>query len=60
MSGIFAPVGWVERSDTHHRVRLAVMGIAALNPSYDVGCLSRRPVGHRGRSAAPAMVCSGT
>jgi hypothetical protein len=27
-------VGWVERSDTHHRRALVVMGIAALNPSY--------------------------
>src|SRR3954466_8694255 len=27
-------VGWVERSETHHRSRLAAMGFAALYPSY--------------------------
>ena len=28
------PVGWVERSETHHLLRQASMGFAALNPSY--------------------------
>ena len=27
-------VGWVERSETHHRIPDKVMGFAALNPSY--------------------------
>src|SRR6266481_4036248 len=29
-----SPVGWVERSDTHHLRQLQLMGIASLHPSY--------------------------
>jgi hypothetical protein len=29
-----APVGWVERSETHQSLRGEMMGIASLHPSY--------------------------
>jgi|SRR6478735_9115215 len=34
--GVFT-VGWVERSETHRRAHPALMGIAALHPSYGIG-----------------------
>src|SRR5215216_6005131 len=54
-------VGWVERSETHHLLRRALMGIASLHPSYrtrkDIALTLRRPRsgrlegrGHRPRS----------
>jgi hypothetical protein len=35
-------VGWVERSETHHRRRQPLMGIASLHPSYKSGTLEER------------------
>jgi hypothetical protein len=29
-------VGWVEHRETHHHPRVGSMGIAALNPSYNL------------------------
>jgi hypothetical protein len=33
-SSAFALVGWVERSEIHHKPRLCAMGFASLCPSY--------------------------
>ena len=53
-------VGWVEQRDTHRSKQGRLMGIAALNPSYQLragGVTSRRGAIHR---AHFSMACQGT